>query len=176
MPVWQQVIGRYLQKHDANGGCSYMSLFRQAHWVYNAIVALGCRKGSMEVVQAAPCRAGDVLIMHPFLVHSASLNYSKDMRFAFNLGVRWRRVPRKEIKASGISTTELVGDSGGAAEDESDTQSLLPSLAEKQLLLVTGDDSDEMLNMDVLLSEYRLDPEHLAPLPRALARAALGKD
>ena len=44
----------------------------------------------MEVVQAAPCRAGDVLIMHPFLVHSASLNYSTEMRLAFNLGVRWR--------------------------------------------------------------------------------------
>ena len=29
--------------------------------------------------------------MHPFLVHSASLNYSGDMRLAFNLGVRWRQ-------------------------------------------------------------------------------------
>ena len=28
--------------------------------------------------------------MHPFLVHSASLNYSTEMRLAFNLGVRWR--------------------------------------------------------------------------------------
>ena len=153
-----------------------MNLFRQAHWIYNAIVALGCGKGSMEVVQAAPCRAGDVLIMHPFLVHSASLNYSKDMRFAFNLGVRWRRVTRNEINDSSVSTTELVGDSGGVAEDQGDVQSSLPSVAEKQLLLATGDDSDEMLNMDLLLSKYRLDPEHLAPLPCALARAALGKD
>ena len=95
-------MGRYLQEHDSTGGGSYMNLFLRAHWVYNAVVALGCGKRSMKVVQAAPCRAGDVLIMHPFLVHSASLNYSTDMRLAFNLGVRWRRGATNE--QSGAST------------------------------------------------------------------------
>lgn len=171
MLVRLQVMGRYLQKHDDNGGCSYMNLFRQAHWIYNAIVALGLGKGSMKVVQAAPCCAGDVLIMHPFLVHSASLNYSNDMRLAFNLGVRWRRVPIKEKDDSGVSTTQLVSDSGGVQSKKERTEE-----DEEQLLLLTGDDSNEMLNMDLLLSEYRLDPKRLAPLPHILARVALGKD
>ena len=30
-----------------------------------------------------------MLLMHPFLVHSASPNYSRQLRLAFNLGVRW---------------------------------------------------------------------------------------
>ena len=28
-----QVMGRYLQQHEASGGCSYMNLFLRAHWV-----------------------------------------------------------------------------------------------------------------------------------------------
>ena len=172
MLVRLQVMGKYLQEHDGSGGCSYMKLFRQAHWIYNAVVALGCSKGSMKVVQAAPCRAGDVLIMHPFLVHSASLNYSNDMRLAFNLGVRWRRVSRNEKDADGVSATQLAGDSAKVQSKSESSQ----DEDEKQLLLVTGGDSDEMLNMDLLMSEYRLDPQRLAPLPHALAEAALGSD
>ena len=39
-----------------------MKLFLQAHWVYNAVVAMGLGKSRMTVVQAAPCKAGDVLV------------------------------------------------------------------------------------------------------------------
>ena len=94
-----KLIGEFLQRREP-AGCSYMRLFWYAHWVYNGIAALGLGRSGrtpMEVVQAAPCRAGDVLIMHPFLVHSASLNYSTEMRLAFNLGVRWRSDDANEL-------------------------------------------------------------------------------
>lgn len=150
-----------------------MNLFLRAHWIYNGIVALGCGKRSMKVVQAAPCRAGDVLIMHPFLVHSASLNYSNDMRLAFNLGVRWRRVATAEAKQdNGASTTTSINDGGAVQAEEKEEK-----VAEMESLLGSGDSGcDEMLNMSMLLSEYRQNPGRLAPLPRSLARVALCED
>ena len=46
------------------------------------------------IVEAAPCDAGDVLLMHPFVVHSAGVAMNgHPLRIAFNMGVRWRRKP-----------------------------------------------------------------------------------
>eukprot|EP01083_Nonionella_stella_P196797 723904_1 len=44
------------------------------------------------IVEMAPCGAGDVLLMHPFLVHAAGIaEIGHPMRIAFNMGVRWTR-------------------------------------------------------------------------------------
>jgi len=41
------------------------------------------------IVEMAPCGAGDVLLMHPFLVHAAGIaEIGHPMRIAFNVGVR----------------------------------------------------------------------------------------
>ena len=43
-------------------------------------------------LQAAPCKAGDVLIMHPFLVHAASRNTVQNpVRISFNMGTCWTK-------------------------------------------------------------------------------------
>ena len=66
-----------------SGGLSYAGLFALAHWIgLRAKVAGAC-------LETAPCDAGDVLVMHPLLVHSASANATAAPRLAFNMGVRW---------------------------------------------------------------------------------------
>ena len=48
--------------------------------------------------EIAPCQAGDVLLMHPFLIHTAG--YAKQghpLRVAFNMGVQWIRQPNIPI-------------------------------------------------------------------------------
>ena len=82
-----KVMGEFLRKQEPEG-CSYMRLFYQAHYVcvpcssaarpgfctlrfsclpavrsFNAVCAMGFGRSRMAVVQAAPCRAGDVLLM-----------------------------------------------------------------------------------------------------------------
>ena len=43
------------------------------------------------IEQAAPCKAGDILILHPFVIHSASRNISSSkLRITFNMGIRWK--------------------------------------------------------------------------------------
>jgi hypothetical protein len=68
-----------------HGGAAYMQLFWRAHRVANAC---GSRARMRE---AAPCEAGDVLLMSPFLVHSASANRRLEWRVAFNLGCSWEQ-------------------------------------------------------------------------------------
>ena len=42
------------------------------------------------IVEMAPCGAGGVLLMHPFLVHAAGIaEIGHPMRIPFNMGVRW---------------------------------------------------------------------------------------
>lgn len=44
-----------------------------------------------EVVTTSPCHAGDILVLHPFVVHAASGNFVDNItRITFNLGTRWR--------------------------------------------------------------------------------------
>ena len=82
-----KVMGEFLRKQEPEG-CSYMRLFYQAHYVcvpcssaarpgfctlrfsclpavrsFNAVCAMGFGRCRMAVFQAAPCRAGDVLLM-----------------------------------------------------------------------------------------------------------------
>ena len=75
-----------------SGDLSYAGLFALAHWIGL------CAKLSGAVVETAPTRAGDVLIMHPLLVHSASANCTATPRLAFNMGVRWT-LPRPRPSA-----------------------------------------------------------------------------
>eukprot|EP01050_Picozoa_sp_SAG11_P000786 SAG11_NODE_27_length_23309_cov_10.579362_25_plen_135_part_00 len=86
-----------------------MALFGLAHLLYNLAARFGLLPYSAE--ETAPARAGDVLLMHPFLVHSASPNYSREMRIAFNLGTRWRRDP------SCVSTKAISGAEQQAAAE-----------------------------------------------------------
>ena len=46
-----------------------------------------------DVREIAPCRAGDVLLLHPLVVHAAGFhtNPSADRRITFNMGVKWTR-------------------------------------------------------------------------------------
>ena len=44
-----------------------------------------------NIEQAAPCEAGDILVLHPFVIHSASRNISSSkLRITFNMGIRWK--------------------------------------------------------------------------------------
>jgi hypothetical protein len=46
------------------------------------------------VIEMAPCDAGDVLLMHPFLIHGAGQAITgHPLRIAFNLGVKWNKHP-----------------------------------------------------------------------------------
>jgi ectoine hydroxylase-related dioxygenase (phytanoyl-CoA dioxygenase family) len=46
------------------------------------------------ISEVAPCEAGDVLLMHPFLIHAAGqASAGHPLRIAFNMGVKWRRKP-----------------------------------------------------------------------------------
>lgn len=46
------------------------------------------------IAETAPCEAGDVLLLHPFLVHAAGQACKgHPLRIAFNMGLRWRRKP-----------------------------------------------------------------------------------
>ena len=152
--------------------------------------------------------------MHPFLVHSASLNYSNDMRLAFNLGTEWRQVPAKKKDDSGAVTGAAAAAAAAAAAlflslslpppppppTHTHTHGVCARMCacacvtdtcprwtpagtgpgqsqeERESLLVSNDDSEKTLNMELLLSQYRREPNRLAPMPRALARAALGED
>lgn len=40
----------------------------------------------------SPCNAGDILIMHPFLIHSAGrAQKNHPLRIAFNMGLKWKK-------------------------------------------------------------------------------------
>ena len=42
----------------------------------------------------APCEAGDVFLLRPFLVHAAGQAHEgHPLRIAFNMGVKWKRKP-----------------------------------------------------------------------------------
>lgn len=44
------------------------------------------------VETVSPCKAGDILLMHPFLVHSAGrAQKNHPLRIAFNIGVKWKK-------------------------------------------------------------------------------------
>lgn len=46
------------------------------------------------IVEIVPCFAGDMLLMHPFLVHTAGFaDEGKPLRIAFNMGVKWTKDP-----------------------------------------------------------------------------------
>lgn len=46
------------------------------------------------IKEIAPCDVGDILLMHPFLIHSAGqTSKGHPIRIAFNMGVRWKRKP-----------------------------------------------------------------------------------
>lgn len=46
------------------------------------------------IVEIAPCEVGDILLMHPFLVHTAGLaSLGHPLRVSFNVGLRWKRKP-----------------------------------------------------------------------------------
>lgn len=53
-----------------------------------------------DVVEVAPCEAGDVLVMHPFLIHSSGLHSRSGdpLRLAFNWGTRWREGDRPDLE------------------------------------------------------------------------------
>jgi hypothetical protein len=45
-----------------------------------------------QVIAIEPCAVGDVLLMHPFLVHAAGFTQpNHPLRIAFNMGVQWTR-------------------------------------------------------------------------------------
>jgi hypothetical protein len=49
----------------------------------------------------------------PFLVHSASLNYSAEMRLAFNMGVKWKSdgaSPAESLPAESLPGVEYGGE------------------------------------------------------------------
>ena len=46
------------------------------------------------IVEMAPCEAGDVFLLRPFLVHAAGQAHEgHPLRIAFNMGVKWKRKP-----------------------------------------------------------------------------------
>lgn len=46
--------------------------------------------GENDVVDVAPCAAGDVVVLHPLVVHSSSLNTGGPVRVTFNVAARWK--------------------------------------------------------------------------------------
>jgi len=45
---------------------------------------------SHDIIEAAPCKAGDILVLHPFVIHCASVNtIGNCVRLTFNMGTRW---------------------------------------------------------------------------------------
>ena len=45
---------------------------------------------SHDIIEASPCKAGDVLVLHPFVIHCASVNsVGNGVRLTFNMGTRW---------------------------------------------------------------------------------------
>jgi hypothetical protein len=52
-----------------------------------------------DTLQAAPCDAGDLLVMHPFLVHAASRNKDQNpVRVSFNMGTCWTEKKRSFLQ------------------------------------------------------------------------------
>lgn len=56
--------------------------------------------------EVAPCQAGDVLLLHPFVIHAAGFLTNNDdaqtppFRISFNLGTQWTRPPQLQNSAS----------------------------------------------------------------------------
>ena len=68
---------------EANEGISYHNLIKLSWKIANLA-------NPSDKVVAAPCDAGDILVMHPFLVHAASGNcVGNHVRVSFNMGTRW---------------------------------------------------------------------------------------
>eukprot|EP00553_Chaetoceros_curvisetus_P007507 CAMPEP_0204626144 /NCGR_PEP_ID=MMETSP0717-20131115/11799_1 /ASSEMBLY_ACC=CAM_ASM_000666 /TAXON_ID=230516 /ORGANISM="Chaetoceros curvisetus" /LENGTH=131 /DNA_ID=CAMNT_0051642015 /DNA_START=178 /DNA_END=573 /DNA_ORIENTATION=- len=60
--------------------------------------------------EIAPCCAGDILLMHPFLVHAAGFaDEGKPLRIAFNMGVRWTKDPTIGEKGQHSFLEECIG-------------------------------------------------------------------
>lgn len=58
------------------------------------------------IKEIAPCDIGDILLMNPFLVHSAGqASKGHPIRIAFNMGVRWKRKPVVPIVENEDSNT-----------------------------------------------------------------------
>lgn len=52
------------------------------------------------IEEIAPCNAGDVILIHPFLIHSAGLAKSGNpIRIAFNMGVKWKQDMRNDERS-----------------------------------------------------------------------------
>eukprot|EP00927_Polykrikos_kofoidii_P073747 TRINITY_DN69767_c0_g1_i1.p1 TRINITY_DN69767_c0_g1~~TRINITY_DN69767_c0_g1_i1.p1 ORF type:complete len:479 (+),score=43.71 TRINITY_DN69767_c0_g1_i1:27-1439(+) len=146
-----RVIGKLLHSPGVMG-CSYMAVFLKSHWLYNAVCALGFGRRRLAVVETAPCRSGDVLVMHPFLIHSASPNYANDIRLAFNLGTRWCCRHEEEL---GDNTPSGIED--------------VAAVSERRRLFRR----DGLLDVSALVRDHTAGAK-LPPLPRSLAEAAIG--
>lgn len=64
---------------------------------------------SEKRLQAAPCKAGDLLVMHPFLVHAASRNKDQNpVRVSFNMGTCWTDKKQSLLKKQlGVSFSPM---------------------------------------------------------------------
>lgn len=70
------------------------------------------------ITEMAPCNAGDVLLMHPFLVHSAGQAIrGHPLRIAFNMGVKWNRRPII-VNGYGSATTDTDTDTNDKVIDD----------------------------------------------------------
>ena len=115
-----RAVARLLAAHP-RGGLHYMRLFVEAHLVAWRAALLSGRAGrprpagprqAIEDTAAGGVAPGDVLLMHPLLVHSSSENYTGAVRLAFNVPVRWREAldfgPPARGRAADYSVTEEV--------------------------------------------------------------------
>ena len=91
------------------------------------------------IVEVAPCEAGDVLIMHPFLVHAAGRvrNCDSTLRIAFNMGVRWNNNMSAGTDVRNyLIVHDTIGTSleeGGDGQEEGGGQEVYLSWMEKSI-------------------------------------------
>ena len=73
-------IAETISKAEPNG-MTYMQLFRKAHY----LMPFYSNKGVKEV---APASAGDVVLMHPFMVHAVTQNFRNVPRIAIKKDIQ----------------------------------------------------------------------------------------
>eukprot|EP00928_Gymnodinium_smaydae_P061995 TRINITY_DN45946_c0_g1_i1.p1 TRINITY_DN45946_c0_g1~~TRINITY_DN45946_c0_g1_i1.p1 ORF type:complete len:357 (+),score=33.76 TRINITY_DN45946_c0_g1_i1:39-1073(+) len=108
------VVARLLKRRQ---GLAYMTLFLVSHIisllarVQHFLPRCFCCKSfpQLTIDEVAPCEPGDVLFLHPFLVHSSTENvYGQSMRIATNIHVGWTDdIDLDALKKSGSAASRV---------------------------------------------------------------------
>jgi hypothetical protein len=107
-------VARYLAR-QGHVGVTYRRLYAYANYIAE-------NADPLDIIEAATCTAGDILVMHPFVVHSSSKNTEgSPWRVSFNMTIMWKANPFSTGITCPLKTsiTEALSDSVSVAIEAS---------------------------------------------------------